>query len=373
MKVAVVGAKGLPASGGVERVVEAISKRMVEKGLSITVYSDSRFSTPHDEYSGIHIIHISTPKGKYLRAIWQNLYSAFHAVFFGRYDLIHLHNIEASFILPCLRLRFPVLSTSHGFAYWRGKWSPLAKWMMQLMNIPFIRLSNLTTSVSSQNALELSRRFNRDVKYIPNGVGDEYAPNYGVANQILEENGLSPNKYFLFVAGRIEPTKGAHRAIEAVNDAAEDLSLLIIGDLAQVPEYGNSLKECAGPRIHFQDPIAAKDVLFGLMAQAYCLIFPSEIEAMSMVLLEAASLGVPILCSDIPENRSVMVDDVWYFDLNKPGDLGKQLSRLLQSEKTIKEMGQRASARIKSDHSWDRIANMYIDLYKEVLGHNGER
>lgn len=365
MKVAYIGIKGLPSKGGAERVVEALVTRMPRWGISPYVYCDAEYTLKDTRLEGVQLIRLPTVKGKYLRSASLDLFAALHAVRSGEYDLIHLHNVEASFVLPLLRLRYKVMSSSHGGAYWRAKWGPLAKQMIRLMDIPFMKLSNLVTSVSRVDALDLTRRFGRAVLYIPNGVGEEYTPDLDGAGLILAQHGLKPDGYLLFVAGRIEPTKGAHLAIEAVN-AINELPLLVVGDDRHVPEYGARLREMASTCIRFQPFVDDPRIVFGLVAQSVCFIFPSSVEAMSMALLEAAALGTPILCSDIPANREILQNDGCYFESENVQSLTYQLQWLLAHRSQSRETSRQAQQRIGRDYAWDAIAERYAKLYQSL-------
>lgn len=87
-----------------------------------------------------------------------------------------------------------------------------------------------------------------------------------------------------------------------------------------------------------------------------------------MVLLEAASVGVPIVCSDIEENRNVMQDDAVYFKSGDVEDLTHQLNWTLKHLEDATEIAHRAQERIRHEHSWDNIAAQYAQLYRRVLG-----
>ncbi len=49
-----------------------------------------------------------------------------------------------------------------------------------------------------------------------------------------------------------------------------------------------------------------KPQLLGLLRRARLFVFPSEVEAMSMMLLEAVCQRAPVVASDIPENTSIL-------------------------------------------------------------------
>ena len=366
MKVAFIGIKGLPARAGVDRVVESIVTRMPILGVEPFVYCDPKFTNPDFSIKGVNLVRTPSIRGKHLGATTLLFLEAAHAVLFENYDLIHLHNIESSYILPILRLKYPVISTGHGFAYQRAKWNPFAKFILRMMDPLFIKLSNIATVVSAKDAFELESRFGFKPKYIPNGVDSGSTPDLRSARTILNKHGVQPGKYFIFVAGRIEPTKGAHVALGAVNQMDSITPLLIVGDDQQLPHYGIELHELASSKIHFQSLVKDQNTLFGLMKSAKCLIFPSSVEAMSMVLLEAASLGVPIVCSNIAENKAVMEQGALYFS---PGDVNELIDKLLlveQQPDNMIEMSRRVQKRILKQFSWDTIVKQYFELYEEV-------
>ena len=118
---------------------------------------------------------------------------------------------------------------------------------------------------------------------------------------------LDPGRYALFAAARVDPTKGCLDLIKAWRTMDCPTPLLVVGDLWHAPGYESDLKAAAdGMAIHFLPRIEDKAVLAGLVASADVFVFPSTVEAMSMMLLEAMALGVlPIHVVDTghPRNR----------------------------------------------------------------------
>ena len=105
MKIAYIGAKGLPSKSGTERVVEAIVKRLAGKH-DITVYCDWKYTPKGTKIPGVTLIRLPTIQGKYTEATLLFLLSAFHAMVFKHFDLIHVNGVDACFTLPLLRLRY---------------------------------------------------------------------------------------------------------------------------------------------------------------------------------------------------------------------------------------------------------------------------
>jgi len=368
MRIAYLGSKGLPSKSGTERVVEAIVSRLADKH-EITVYCDARYTPKATQVNGIHLIRLFSIKGKYTQAPSLFFLSALHALL-SRYDVIHVHGVEVCFVLPLLRLKYKIVSTAHGTPgrIKRLKWGKTARFLMRMMEYPFVYLSNYATSVSRADSDYLKARYKRNIIYIPNGVDDCLQFDLKRARSKLLEMGLEPGNYLMFAAGRIDPTKGCHILLEALNQMGNPIKLAIVGDLNQVPSYSNHLREIADEKqVIFTPLISDRALLFGMVKQARLFIFPSTDEGMSMMLLEAASLQTPIICSSILENKIVMQDSVLYFRSGDAIDLACQIQWALAHPGEMTNLGQKAGIFIKDTLSWDKIVEQYEDIYKDLL------
>lgn len=365
LRVAYLGTKGLPARGGAERVVEAIVKRMPGLGVEPTVYCGAHYTARGTEIDGVKLVRLPTVRGKYTQQTILDLLQALHAVLFSNYDLIHLHHNEAGFVMPLLRLRYKVVATSHGWRSMR-KWGRVANYLMRLIDWPFMKLSSVVVYPSSFGAREMGRRFGREALYIPNGVSTDHAPNLEAARMIQAQCGVSAGKYMILAAGRILPEKGVDIAIDAVNRHSGSTPLIVVGDDSGDPAYGRRLREMAGPLIRFHPLISDPGVLFGLLVDSRCMVFPSLVETMSMMLLEAASLGVPVISSDIPDNTAVMMDDAVYFRSGDAASLAEKMKWTEDHYEQFRDIGLRARDRIHVAHSWDTIAAQYAEVYSEL-------
>jgi glycosyltransferase involved in cell wall biosynthesis len=365
MRIAYIGSKGLPSRSGTERVVEAITSRLAGKH-ELTVYCDSRYTPKGTKVDGIHLIRINTIRGKHIQATSLFFLSALHALF-SQYDLIHVQGTDAGFIVPIIRLKYRVVSTAHGVPgrLIRLKWGKIARFFIKLMEYPFVYLSNYVTSVSKLDADYLKARYKRNITYIPNGVDDYGQLDLDKVNRKLPQVGLEPGNYLLFAAGRIDPTKGCHLVLEALNHLGNPHKLAIVGDLNQLPSYSDHLKEIADEsKVIFIPPIFDRELLFGMVKQARLFIFPSTTEGMSMMLLEAATLQTPIICSDIPENKIVMQDNALYFHSEDAADLADKIEWALRHPSEISSLGLKASICVKNNLNWEKIVEQYENVYE---------
>ena len=369
MKIAYIGAKALPAEAGADRVVEAIVRRIAGRH-QVTVYCSSRLVPPEATYPDVELVRVGTLRGKHTHATSLFLMAAVHAVARRQFDLVHVHNVEACLALPLLKLKYKVVATSHGQAYARDKWGRLAKLLIRAADWPYIRLADCPTSVSGPLAEYYARRYGRDVHYIPNGIGPEDAHvDLAAAEQLLRGLKLDPGRYILFAAGRIIPTKGASLLLRAYRDLATDLNLLMVGDSAQVPAYQKRLRELGDSRVVFAPPVD-RTVLLGLVRLAHLFVFPSTVEAMSMMLLEAASQGAPIVSSDIPENTAVLPQAALYFTSGDVTDLRDKLDWALRHPAEMRALGAKAAASVAESYRWDSVVGQYERLYEAVVSNN---
>lgn len=365
-KIAYLGIKGLPSQAGADRVVEAIVQRLDTQRYSLTAYCSSAVVPAGTRFEGVSLVRIPVLPGKYLHAPSLFLLAALHALLFGRYDMVHVHNVEACFVLPLLRLRYKVISTSHGPAYKRDKWGSLARAVIRLTEYPFIAFSNRITSVSRHLAIYYQQTYNKQVTYLPNGIDHAAQLDRAAADSLLQTYGVRAGEYILFAAGRIMATKGCHYLLEAFRDLEADSKLLVVGDLAQIPAYAEQLRLLADERVRFVPFISAKETLLAIVQGCRFFVFPSTVEAMSMMLLEVASLGVPIVCSNIPENVDVVPERALFFQSADVADLRAKLQWAIENPAAMQELACCAREWVNQHNQWDDIVKHYDALYQTL-------
>jgi len=369
VRIAHLGSKGIPSRGGTERVVEAVARRQAAAGHRVTVYG-SRLVCSSGVVAGVRVVALPAAAHKYLGPVLLQLAGAAHALVAGGYDVVHLHGAENGFILPFLRLRYPVVTTNHGPAYLREKWSGPAKALIRAVDGLSVRLASRATAVSAVQAEALSRRYGREVAAIPNGVDPGEEVDEEGAERLLAGLGLARGEYLLFAAARVDPTKGCHTLLEALARLPEPPPLLVVGDLDHAPGYEERLRALAGGLpVSFVPRLDAKPVVLGLLRGARLFVFPSEVEAMSMMLLEALCQGAPTLASDIPENTSILPQG---FPVFRAGDAGALAAALTELLTTAPEARRRAAdaARewVSARYGWGEIARAYEAAYRAAAG-----
>ncbi len=358
-KIAVIGVKGLPGFGGGARSTESLLNE-IKHEYAVTVYSIDSHTALSGDYNGVHQITFKSLPFKRLNTFVYYLKSLIHCLFVGRYDLVHVQHIYAGFIVPLLRLRYPVINTVRGIIPKDdNKWNRIDKIFFRCFEFLALKFSTICVSVCQPHIPYLQGIVNRPIYYIPNGV-------YVYQNLIDQKK---EDDYLCFSAGRIIGLKGCHLLLSALHQIGYKGKLKIIGSIDHVNAYSAAIKEMsAGLDVEFLGLIKEKELLFKIVANAKLFIFPSLNEGMSNMLLEAASLKTPIISSDIVENKFIFNDkEVLYFSSDNAGDLSVKISSALANPEIMQEKRDLAYEKIILEHDWKNIAIAYKKLYEEII------
>jgi glycosyltransferase involved in cell wall biosynthesis len=376
MNIAILGVKTRPASAGADRVVEKLLERFEGDDNRYVVYLMARKATHRIAAHGnIRYVYLPSLPGKHLAAFSFFLLSALHLTWRGGVDLAHVHNSDFGLFCPILRLRrrLRIAGTFHGDPYRREKWGAFARLVLRASERVFVESCDVLTSVSRFKARVKGLVRTREATYIPNGV-DPYWNAPIERHFDFTEAGVSPGRYLLFACGRLDATKGLHWLLEAFRRTSISDPLLVIGDATHDPAYSARVREAAArdPRVVVRPELLDRDRLIDVLRQARLFVFPSEVEAMSMMLLEAISCKRLVVASDIPENRTVTGDDFPYlFRTQDPEDLARSLTRAWEAvsatDRGTHTLVESLHARCLEEFSWTAIARTYQDTYGQLV------
>jgi len=358
--IAIIGLKGLPAFGGAASVGENIIGELKDQ-YDFTVYSiSSHTNLKSGYYNGYKQIVFKKIPFKRLNTLYYYLISTFHALLFGKYDLIHLHHRDAAFIIIILKLRYKVIITTHGSFSVTPKWEKY-KWFFQINEKYFVKQADIITSVSLEEKRRYKDLTNLDVIYIPNGIK--------VYNNLDKLVFIQYQPYLFFGAGRIIRSKGLHIVLKALKNLNYKSYLLVAGDIEQTQDYKKEiLKLSEGINVIFLGLIKDKDELLSIIKNAHLFIFPSNMEAMSMMLLEGASVKTPIICSDIIANKDIFNDDeVLFFQTDNFVDLSQKIKYAENNYNEMIKKAEKAYERLIKFYNWKEISKKYSILYNKLI------
>ena len=371
-KIAMIGHKRIPSrEGGVEIVVDEISTRLTKRGYHVDAYNRSGYHVSgkqFDEkrgkvYNGIRLFTIPTFKSSSLNAIVYSFLATLRSLV-GRYGIIHYH-AEG----PCTMIGIPkffgisTVATIHGLDWQRAKWGNLAAKVLKYGEKMAVRKAD-EIIVLSRNVQDYFREeYGRETIFIPNGIEK---PEKREAREITERFGLHKDDYILFLA-RLVPEKGAHYLIEAYQELRTDKKLVIAGGDSHAEEYMEKIYGYAegNANIVLTDFVQGR-VLEELFSNAYVFVVPSDVEGMSISLLEAMSYGNCCLVSDIPENLEVVEDKAASFRKGDVADLCAKLRFLLEKEEEVKRYKEVSSRFICDKYNWEEVVDETVRVYGDV-------
>ena len=98
------------------------------------------------------------------------------------------------------------------------------------------------------------------------------------------------------------------------------------------------------------------EVLDELLTNAMLFVLPSDLEGLSLALLDAMGAGLCVLVSDVPENRELVKDVGFTFEQGSAADLAGMLRFLIANPAVREAAGRAAKKRIREQYLWPKVA-----------------
>lgn len=308
------------------------------------------------------LVRLPTLRSKHLETLIHTFLSTLHALT-RRYDLVHYHALGPalfSFLPRLAGVRTAV--TVQGLDWQRRKWGRVASLVLRLGEIASVRFPNGTMVVSRALQKWYRERHGIEVRYVPNGglLREKTRP-----RKILEW-GLTPGHYVLFL-GRFSPEKGCDLLVEAFEQIDTDAKLVMAGASSYCDEYARELRTHSSHRIQMLEWVSG-ETLHELLTNAMIFVLPSDLEGLSLALLDAMGAGLCVLTSDVPENREVVEGAGFTFQRGNSADLADRLRFLIANPAVRDAAGRTARRRIEEHYQWQKIAAEIETAYLEILG-----
>jgi glycosyltransferase involved in cell wall biosynthesis len=361
LRVAFIGGRGVVSKySGIETFYEEVGERLTRLGHDVTVYCRSYFTPPMTTYKGMRLVRLPTIRSKHFETLVHTMLSTIH-VMFSQCDIVHYQAQGPALFsfLPRLVGKKTVV-TVQGLDWRRKKWGGFASFVLRVGEIAAARLPNRTVVVSRTLQKHYKRAHNANTTYLPNGS----AIRERVAPKQLVEWGLEPGNYILFL-GRLSLEKNCHLLIEAYETLRTPVKLVLAGGSSHTDAYVARLREHQSDRIVFLDWVHGA-ALDELLTNAALFVLPSDLEGLSLALLDSMGAGVCVLTSDIPENREVIADTGFTFQTGDAFDLARMLRLLLSDPERRILAGRSAQARVREHYLWPGIAEEIGRSYAEL-------
>lgn len=365
-KIFVLGTRGFPdVQGGVEKHCEELYPRLVKLGCDVTVIARSPYISKEKrfpEWRGVKFAYLWCPRQKNLETIIHAFLGALVCVL-KRPDIVHFHNIGPALYIPFVKIcGTKTVLTYHSINYEHQKWSKFTKSVLEFGEFLGMKFADKVIVISKTTKSFLEKKYNkRDLELLSNGVN---IPEKIPSVEALKKHSLIVGKY-IFTVCRFTPEKALHDLIAAyLKIKNPEFKLVIAGDADYQTEYSRNIKKLAkrSQGIILTGFVSGKP-LQELYSNAGLFVLSSYYEGLPITLLEAMSYGLPILASDIPQNREIPLAR---FRFLKPGNIDTLAKRMVElfnmgigEEEKIKQ-----KEILKENYNWDEIAEHTFKIYK---------
>lgn len=281
---------------------------------------------------------------------------------FSEYDILHFHNdIDLTFPLLSLNTKQPKLLHCHtldgNFPFYDSRF--LWKTLFRKSSDYFLGCCKPTLEILSKLGVEDNR-----IKQIPYSVDtDLYKPAYEekVENLVLW-------------ASRIEPRKGLHVLLEALNHIKTPITLLILPIYAG-QEYNDlitkMIKEQNDKGLHkvVVEENVSGEQLIPYYQKASLFICPSLYDLFPTVNPQSMACGTPVVASDIGGMHELVINEEtgMLVPPEDPVKLGEAISKLLEDPELLEKCGKQGRKLVEERYSLNSVVKQLIQFYEEII------
>lgn len=281
-------------------------------------------------------------------------------------QVVHAHGYKAmvACALARRRRRFAVVKTEHGRPEpTRG--SPVA-WLKS-------RLNRALDTWATRRAADV-------VCYVTEDIARHHERAHGGLLRRVVHNGidpleraalprppeLEPGLCHLGIVGRVTPVKGIEYALRALAspEVPAAVRLSIIGDGPAAPSLRREAAALGlGERVRF---LGFRDNIYDYLAHLDALLMPSLHEGLPYVLLEAMSLGVPVIASRVGGLAEVLRDGQtgWLAPVGDVAAWRRLIIRTAAEPEAARRLGAAAAAAQRAAYTLESMGEAVASCYE---------
>lgn len=362
-RIAILGSRGIPARyGGFETFVDELARRLVKRGVEVTVFCEARGGPRLAQHEGVQLVHVPARAPGPARTIAYDLSCLWRAR--RGFDVVYMLGYGASFACFVPRLfGSRVWINMDGLEWRRSKWSAPARLWLECME--GIATRSATRVILDNAALVDDFRGRRRLGCC--SVLEYGAPilRERLNAARLSELGVSPGEYYLVVC-RFEPENHVLEIARACADARLDRPLIVVADKDAGSGYARRTVALEGRHVRFVGTIYDPDLLLPLRQHCRAYLHGHSVGGTNPSLLEAMGCGNLIVAHDNPFNRETLGPAGLYFaDQEELGTRLRECEELGSGELATRR--EAVLARMEERYTWDLIADRYHRLILEEV------
>ncbi len=372
--------------GGIARVVNDLSKRLIKDGHDVYVVTYKEGNVPeYENDKGVHVYRVDNymiNPNNFIDWIMQlnfNMIAKANEIIAkeGNFDVIHAHDWLVAYAAKTLKNSYgiPLVSTIH--ATEAGRNSGIHDEVQRYINDTEWLLTYESSEVivnSKYMKNELQRLFGlpyEKINVVANGINSTVYSGVEKDYEFRRQYAADNEKIILFM-GRLVYEKGVQHLISAmpkILNGYKDSKLIIAGKGGMLDELKAQVDSMGlTDKVYFTGYMNAKQVS-KMYRCADVSVFPSTYEPFGIVALEAMLAGVPVVVSDVGGLNEIVehgVDGMKSYAGNS-NSLADSILALLSNPELCSNVTKKAKAKVKNEYNWAKIAQDTYFTYEKAI------
>lgn len=350
--------------GGLGVHVHELSKEIAKRGHQVTVFTcENHPKSYHNFVNGYNVYYFNT----FINSWWFSappsmLISLFKKV--NDFDIVHAHShLFFSTHMAAFVRKFkktPFIVTNHGFV------SQRVPFTIQKIVLPIVAkwtYSNADAIIcytpEMKEEMENYGIRTENVRIIHNGVNTEFF-------RPLNNN---DKKYDIIWVGRYVPGKGIEFLIQSLSELKKEFKNFKVLMIGSGP-LKKSIEEMIIKRnltnhITLIEKISNDDLVY-YYNNSKLFVLTSIEEGVPRTILEAMACGLPVVCSDLPQLKTLIDGSGILVPKKDTISIANAIMKILNDNKFYEQLSKNARQKIITKYSWEDTVNKTIQLYEEL-------
>lgn len=372
--------------GGIARVVNDLSKRLIKDGHEVTVVTYREGNAPYfEDDKGVKVYRIDNymiNPNNFIDWIMQmnfNMVAKASEIIAseGKFDVIHAHDWLVAYAAKTLKNSYdtPIVSTIHATESGRNsgihdetqRYINDTEWMLTYESTEVIVNSNyMKRELQSLFGLPFEK-----IDVVPNGINVNMFSGIERDYEFRRKYALDNEKIILFM-GRLVYEKGIQHLISAMPKILagyHDAKLVIAGKGGMIDELKAQVNSMGiSNKVYFTGYMDSKQVC-KMYKCADVSVFPSTYEPFGIVALEAMLSGTPIVVSDIGGLNEIVEhrENGMKSYAGNPNSIADSILELLYNPQLSQEVVKKARNMVKNEYNWAKIAQDTHFTYQKAI------
>jgi len=282
-------------------------------------------------------------------------------------------------IMP-LTYKKPTVITVHDLAiYYHPEWFPPKQKFSTKISVPqSIKMAKKIIAVSKSTQKSIENYFHvspKKIKIIYEGFAKEKKASRSFIAKTKKKYKITDK--FILCLGTLEPRKNMPMLIQAFDDLVNsnfkkynNFQLILAGSKGwKYAPIFKAIKEAKYSRVRYLGYISQAEKI-ALLSEAAVFAFPTLWEGFGLPVLEAMSLGTPVLASNVSSLPEIVEKAGILINPKNANSIKNGLAKILKSQTSWKKYSHKAKIQAKK-FSWKKCAQQtlksYLEVYKDSI------